>query len=169
MPRSTDLQVADMPTPSRHGTPQADVPTFVYRFHNADGLLLYVGITLDPPTRWSNHGTDKVWWPEVADITAHRYPSRPDALIEEDRAIREERPVYNQVNSRARSRVRTGRGRGRPAIGPATTVRLTENAYVWLDSVAREHGLLDSYGEPLRGAAIRAVVEEAMTARKRRE
>lgn len=53
------------------------------------------------------------------------------------------------------------RGRGRPAIGPATTVRLTEDTYAWLDEVARDRGLVDSAGQPLRGAAIRAVVEDA--------
>lgn len=66
-----------------------------------------------------------------------------------------------------RAAVAATRGRGRPAIGPATTVRLTEDAYAWLDRLAQERGLLDSSGSPLRGAAIRAVVVEAMAARGR--
>lgn len=56
-------------------------------------------------------------------------------------------------------------GRGRPAIGPATTVRLTLAAYEALDEIARREGLVDGDGEPRRGAAIRMLVDEALTHR----
>lgn len=53
------------------------------------------------------------------------------------------------------------RGPGRPAIGPPTTVRMSAEAYAWLDEQARERGLLTRDGQPHRAGAIRAVIDEA--------
>ncbi len=68
--------------------------TVLYRFRNAEGELLYVGITDSPDGRWSAHGT-KPWWPEVVEIRIERFVERRDAEMAEIEAIRTERPRHN--------------------------------------------------------------------------
>jgi hypothetical protein len=69
--------------------------TAVYRPFNADGALLYVGITDDIATRWRDHAKVKPWWPQVVEQRAMWYPTREDALAVEGRAIETESPLYN--------------------------------------------------------------------------
>lgn len=71
-----------------------DGPTFVYRFYDDAGRLLYVGVALSPASRWQQHER-RDWWPEVARIEAARLPLRTDALAEEHRAIHSEHPLHN--------------------------------------------------------------------------
>lgn len=75
------------------------VPTFVYRFFDAHGVLLYVGISYDPSTRWHHHRLTQPWWKSVTEIRASLYPSRTNALAEEYRAIKEERPLHNVIHA----------------------------------------------------------------------
>lgn len=72
----------------------------LYRFRDSDGVLLYVGITKNPPARFAQHERDKFWWSQIADISLQHFPSRL-ALLEAERiAIENERPLYNvQHNS----------------------------------------------------------------------
>lgn len=72
----------------------------LYRFHDADGRLLYVGITLNPANRWRDHKRDKDWWHEVDTITIEKFESRGAALLAERQAIISERPAYNIVHGR---------------------------------------------------------------------
>ena len=67
----------------------------LYRFFDADGHLLYVGISLNPGERWKQHRADKPWWLEVASITIDHLPDRDAALQAETAAIKSERPRYN--------------------------------------------------------------------------
>lgn len=57
--------------------------------------------------------------------------------------------------------------RGRPAIGPATTVRFAQETYDWLEEQAEALGLLDKQGRPKLGATIRHFVEQAHLADQR--
>lgn len=75
-----------------------DQPTALYRFFDADGALLYVGITADLEQRWSSHQR-KPWWPDVAEKTVEWYATRPVALAAELEAIRSEAPRYNVAGS----------------------------------------------------------------------
>ncbi|WP_224279095.1 GIY-YIG nuclease family protein [Nocardioides lacusdianchii] len=72
----------------------------LYRFHSADGTLLYVGITADPGTRWRAHSHDKPWWHEVANVTVEQHPDRQAVLEAERAAIIAEQPRYNVVHNR---------------------------------------------------------------------
>lgn len=73
----------------------------LYRFYSATGQLLYVGVTMNPPTRFKDHKRDKEWWSMVAGITVETYPDRAAVLDAECRAIKIEHPQYNvQHNSR---------------------------------------------------------------------
>jgi hypothetical protein len=76
-----------------------DHRTALYRFYDAAGALLYVGITHDIEERWGNHRTTKEWWPDVAHQTVEWYDTRPAALAAEVVAIRTEEPRYNVASS----------------------------------------------------------------------
>ena len=67
----------------------------LYRFYDTDGQLLYVGITLDPGTRWKTHSKDKPWWLEVANVTVEVHSSRGAVIEAERAAIIAEHPKHN--------------------------------------------------------------------------
>ncbi|NEA22625.1 GIY-YIG nuclease family protein [Actinomadura bangladeshensis] len=76
-----------------------DQRTVLYRFFDADGQLLYVGITDRAGTRWERHMSDQPWWPDVQRQMSEWYPSREQAEAAELTAIREERPLYNTMHA----------------------------------------------------------------------
>lgn len=75
------------------------VRTALYRLRNAEGVLLYVGISSKPPQRWGQHAADKPWWPEVAGLSIEWCDSRTEALAVEAETIRVEKPLYNVVHN----------------------------------------------------------------------
>jgi predicted GIY-YIG superfamily endonuclease len=72
-----------------------DRPTTLYRFHDAAGELLYVGITAQGRGRWYQHQGDKDWWSHVAKATVEHFPNREAAAAAEVEAIRAEKPLHN--------------------------------------------------------------------------
>ncbi len=74
--------------------------TDLYRFHDADGALLYVGISVSAIQRMANHKHDKGWWSEVAAMSVEKVRGgRREALEAERTAIRAEHPKYNVVHN----------------------------------------------------------------------
>ena len=71
----------------------------LYRFYDATGTLLYVGITADPGARWRQHAHDKPWWHHVANITIETHPTRTAVFDAERAAIIAERPLHNVVHN----------------------------------------------------------------------
>jgi hypothetical protein len=71
--------------------------TAVYRFFDATGRLLYVGVATWPPTRWKQHAREKSWWGDVADKTTAWHPTRVEAERAEAVAINTEKPLHNDV------------------------------------------------------------------------
>lgn len=71
--------------------------SIVYRFYDAKGRLLYVGLTSRGMTRWMEHADSQPWWAEVAAIRVVHFPTREDGEVEEARAIRDERPLHNTI------------------------------------------------------------------------
>lgn len=69
--------------------------TALYRFFDDSGDLLYVGISMNPAARWSQHRQDKPWWCEVATVTIEAHSSPAVAEAAERVAIRSELPRYN--------------------------------------------------------------------------
>ena len=69
--------------------------TTVYRLFDADGVLLYVGISGNPGRRFNEHSGDKAWWPQVARAEMEHFAEREEAEYEERIAIQYERPVHN--------------------------------------------------------------------------
>lgn len=77
----------------------------LYRLFNADGDLLYIGITTNPGVRFAEHRLTKSWWGDVATTTLEHFPSRAELEQAEAQAIAREAPKRNMVRYSARSRI----------------------------------------------------------------
>lgn len=71
----------------------------LYRFYDADGALLYIGVTMDPPVRWKAHADVKEWWATVRNIKMEPFETRTEVLAAERAAIKAERPRYNVIHN----------------------------------------------------------------------
>jgi excinuclease UvrABC nuclease subunit len=69
--------------------------TFLYRFYDADDVLLYVGVTDSLTDRTSSHALASSWMEFAVRSTIERYKTRHDAEEMEVAAIRGERPLFN--------------------------------------------------------------------------
>lgn len=69
--------------------------TVLYRYWDAEDLLLYVGITGHLPGRSNTHRSNSAWMDFAARATFTRYPSRDAARTAELAAIAAEKPVFN--------------------------------------------------------------------------
>lgn len=67
----------------------------LYRFYDNDGVLLYVGITINPQARVKQHGRVQVWWRDVAFARFEHFDSVAAARIAEAEAIASEDPLHN--------------------------------------------------------------------------
>ncbi|WP_331763126.1 hypothetical protein OG571_47315 (plasmid) [Streptomyces sp. NBC_01369] len=87
----------------RHGQ------TALYRSFDAEGQLLYAGISGRLPVRWREHSRDYAtrWWPEVRSNTVEWFLTRVEAERAEREAIRTEEPLHNILHT-SRSRVPQG-------------------------------------------------------------
>jgi GIY-YIG catalytic domain len=69
--------------------------TALYRLYDAEGELLYVGISQNPDVRWGQHSQNKPWWPAVEERKIEWHETRAAAAVAEKAAIRTERPYWN--------------------------------------------------------------------------
>lgn len=90
----------------------------LYRFYDADDVLLYVGMTMNPGQRWANHRDEKAWWADVATVRTQLFDSREAVLEAETKAIQAEHPLHNVVHNR-----RTQAARPRPVVSDRVTWR----------------------------------------------
>lgn len=67
----------------------------LYRLFDAEGTLLYVGISFMPDYRFKQHRREKPWWAEVTRKELTILPDRKTAEAAEIKAIAEEDPLYN--------------------------------------------------------------------------
>lgn len=81
------------------------IPTALYRFRDASGELLYVGVSMDIESRFSNHKRAADWWQQCSRIDMTWYPTRADALVAESAAIDAENPRWNRSSGRKRPQV----------------------------------------------------------------
>jgi predicted GIY-YIG superfamily endonuclease len=77
-------------------------PAWLYRLLDAEGALLYVGISRSPSSRFMQHGR-KQWWSEVAEVRLQRYATDAEAMDAEATALQQERSRYNVRTDRWRS------------------------------------------------------------------
>jgi hypothetical protein len=69
----------------------------LYRHFDADGVLLYVGISYDPYVRYtSGHEVFSAWSRFSSEFRVEWLPDREEARAAEVQAIKEEKPLFNQ-------------------------------------------------------------------------
>lgn len=67
----------------------------LYRHFDANGRLLYVGVSLSTVARLSQHRSSP-WFDEIATVTSQNFPTQADAYKAERSAIWRELPIYNK-------------------------------------------------------------------------
>lgn len=73
--------------------------TCLYRAFDAEGTLLYVGISGSVVRRLAEHSKDKEWWSEVTDVKVEHFATRADAIAAEAVAISCESPRHNVASA----------------------------------------------------------------------
>lgn len=97
--RSTRRRPPPKLRPSSNRPRRTNKATFLYRFYDADDVLLYVGITDDLGERTFNHARSSSWMDFAVRSTIERYMSRREAEKHEVDAIRAERPLFNVAHN----------------------------------------------------------------------
>lgn len=77
------------------------IKTSLYRHWDADGRLLYVGISLSALQRLAQHKERSRWFERIASVTIEQFPTREAALAAEREAIATERPECNIIHNAA--------------------------------------------------------------------
>lgn len=65
--------------------------TALYRHFDKDGVLLYIGISLNPFNRLNQHFIVSEWVTEITDIKIEWYDTREEAVEAERQAIKMEK------------------------------------------------------------------------------
>jgi hypothetical protein len=76
-----------------------NIKTELYRHYNGEGVLLYIGISLDTIVRLRNHEHYSSWFSNIARITIERFPTRSEAEKAEQTAILTEKPLFNRMHN----------------------------------------------------------------------
>jgi len=72
-----------------------DVRTHLYRHFNSEGVLLYVGISLNTASRLYQHKKFSKWFDDISEVKIESFDSRAKALKAETKAIKKESPICN--------------------------------------------------------------------------
>lgn len=137
--------------------------TALYRLFDADGQLLYIGITYHPSARFTEHRGTQKWWPKVARKEVEWHENRGSATRAERSAIRSESPKWNIVftdkhviHNRSQSRVRS-------VSAPPTSVVQTQARPSGVGFAAEAQAALVDFEAEMR--RIDGLNEEAMRRR----
>lgn len=141
----------------------APQPTSVYRYYDADDLLIYVGITSRGMARNREHNGSKAWWAHVVRQEVEHFDSRADAADRERSLIQVFRPPFNKHHNPGSDDLRTAYLAYRGAADPALPVRRTlfnmlehELPLVFVHQPTRRHIIMRSLAEhaPLACAVV---------------
>lgn len=130
--------------------------TSLYRHYDAEGALLYIGISLSWPSRTREHAGGSRWFDQVARVEIENFDTREEALTAEREAIKREKPKFNVVHNRARTRSRSEQPKpNRPSSAPLFAGIIGPHAIVGpalvyrddLVSVLIAHGKYGTVGE----------------------
>lgn len=139
--------------------------TALYRFYDAVGRLLYVGIAFDPEERWKEHANSKPWWPDVARKEVVWRDTRVAALNDEAEAIRTELPLYNVKDSNI-PRMTGPRPHGTPRLKPRgwkdRVVRVSNEDWSAYQEACDEKGIS-------RSDDLRMYIKKEVAAYRRRQ
>lgn len=72
---------------------------YLYRHFDENQILLYVGVSLNPIVRLTQHRNKSKWFHAIRKIEIEVFKSRKEALKAETKAIEKEKPIYNKVLS----------------------------------------------------------------------
>jgi hypothetical protein len=139
-----------------------NVQVAVYRLHSKSGQLLYVGISDKPARRFAEHRDDsrKPWcreeghpdnqvdWPRAA-ANIYWYRDEATARKVEERAIKDELPIYNTVHNQRNPLFRAMRGRSSvdvPELEQQTS--LEELEAMLADEASEPDGIVDAVETP---------------------
>jgi hypothetical protein len=78
------------------------VKTQLYRHFNAEGELLYVGISLSTINRLGQHKDHSHWFETISRVDIEKFDTKEEALNAEALAIHNEKPKCNIMKPRAR-------------------------------------------------------------------
>jgi predicted GIY-YIG superfamily endonuclease len=132
--------------------------TALYRLFDAEGRLLYVGITFNPDNRWAEHATSKSWWPDVTEKRIEWHGSRTDAVAAEVAVIAAELPLYNKQDS------------PQPFVGVTTKEGTKPSRIVRIDDDTWEdYGKLCAEKGIARAADVRMYIKSEIRAYERRQ
>jgi excisionase family DNA binding protein len=76
--------------------------TQLYRHFDAEGSLLYVGISLSFVNRLSQHKDHSHWFDKISRVEVRSFPTRQKALEAEKAAIQNENPKFNIAHSKSK-------------------------------------------------------------------
>jgi hypothetical protein len=122
-----------------------DMTMHLYRHFDADGKLLYVGISLSALSRLAQHKDHSAWYKSIVNVTIQEFPSREEALAAERRAILEEQPAHNIRRPKPETpinKISKLRGTAQEASREMLVWRIAEfNPVYTIDEVARALGI----------------------------
>lgn len=135
-------------------------PAAVYRLHDSQGALLYVGASVDPSGRSRSHRWMQTWGKEIdkSRTTITWYPDVPTAADAERAAIQDEAPKYNLrgaggVGYSGYRGWRRPRRLGNEPIGPVRT-ELEALARDWRIKIAAREEARETLIGAIRWAAL---------------
>jgi hypothetical protein len=77
---------------------------YLYRHFDADGTLLYVGMSHNAVLRTFQHGEKATWFHKVVNITIERHPDYDSVIDAERKAIIAEKPLCNRRIDRPKTK-----------------------------------------------------------------
>lgn len=81
--------------PEAFDSPRAEPPCALYRHYDKAGVLLYVGVSLNPVARLQQHRRAAHWFYQIARIEVEYFGDRDTAIDAESTAITTENPLHN--------------------------------------------------------------------------
>lgn len=91
--------IGDLLREARQARTEPPRRTALYRFYDADDVLLYIGISDHLATRHMSHVAESSWMEFAARSTIERHPTRAEAADAEVAAIRAESPLFNSQHN----------------------------------------------------------------------
>lgn len=75
-----------------------EMTTALYRHYDANGNLLYVGVSSCPVKRTYQHSLSSHWYNKIFQITIEWFETRSEAIEAEEAAIKNEEPLHNVMS-----------------------------------------------------------------------
>lgn len=123
--------------------------TSLYRHWNADGDLLYVGISLSALYRLSQHRQNADWYDDISEVTIQHFNSREEALRAERLAIQSECPAHNiKHNQPANDNIPSARPDAIALYIVRTTGTKEFQGILWASERADLWDTFDEFGDP---------------------